>query len=148
MFPTLDFFLPGRLQLRWFSLLTCVDFSFNKEGFQTSGHMLQTRFHHLEGFSSKHLICCESAEVADEFWTEASADSDFQQSLRGLAKCEKSQEEWAGRVQGGGGGGHLPSRGLVRPLLLQSNWMGGSTSCWRSKRGGQTVSEASVRTTF
>lgn len=34
------------------------------------------------------------------------------------------------------GAGHLPSRGLVRPLLLQSNWMGGSASCWRSDTGG------------
>lgn len=41
----------------------------------------------------------------------------------------------AGR--GRGAGGHLPSRGLVRPLLLQSNWTGGSASCWRSKRGHQ-----------
>lgn len=37
----------------------------------------------------------------------------------------------SGQVQDGA---YVPSRGLVRPLLLQSNWMGGSASCWKKEQ--------------
>lgn len=57
-------------------------------------------------FSSSRLIGCESADAAGGFWTEASTDSDFQETLRGLKKREGNKAR-----AGHGGGGFRAAEG-------------------------------------